>query len=268
MNTALASDGTPIAYESQGDGDIALVLVHGWSCDGSYWEPQVESLSRDFQVVTIDLAGHGESGEDRAVWTIASFGEDVTAVVNDLELERVVLVGHSMGGDVILEAARRLPGRVMGLIWVDVYNRIETPRTSEELESFQVPFRANFVEATRAFVRGMFPPNSDPALVERVAADMASAPPEIALPVMRAAQGFDREIPRALEELKLPLVAINPDSPPTDIESMKGHGIEVLLMPGVGHFPMLESPERFNVVLREAIDRVCSPDPARAPRKT
>src|SRR6187402_1218673 len=146
MNTVLASDGTPIAYESQGDGDIALVLVHGWSCDGSYWEPQVESLSRDFQVVTIDLAGHGESGEDRAAWTIASFGEDVAAVVNELELERVVLVGHSMGGDVILEAARRLLGRVMGLIWVDVYQRIETPRTSEELESFQVPFRANFVE--------------------------------------------------------------------------------------------------------------------------
>jgi len=265
MNTVHLPDGTPIAYESLGDGDVALVLVHGWSCDGSYWEPQLESLSRDFRVVTVDLAGHGESGEERETWSIASFGEDVTAVVSALGLERVVLVGHSMGGDVILETARRLPGRVLGLIWVDVYQQIGAPRTEDELEAFQVRFRANFVEATRSFVRGMFPHDADPALVERVAADMASAPREIALPVAKAAQSYDREIPRALRELKLPLIAINPDSPPTDVDSMNEHGIEVVLMPGVGHFPMLESPERFERVLREAVRRVCSTMPGTLP---
>jgi pimeloyl-ACP methyl ester carboxylesterase len=72
--------------------------------------------SWDFLVVTVDLAGHGESDSGRQDWSIAAFGSDVATVVDQLALEDVVPVGHSMGGDVILEAAGRLPGRVSGLI--------------------------------------------------------------------------------------------------------------------------------------------------------
>jgi DNA-binding transcriptional LysR family regulator len=54
-----SADGVPIAYEVHGQGSPALVLVHGWSCDRSYWQGQVEPLSRHYQVITLDLAGHG-----------------------------------------------------------------------------------------------------------------------------------------------------------------------------------------------------------------
>jgi pimeloyl-ACP methyl ester carboxylesterase len=67
---------------------------------------------------------------------------------------------------------------------------------------------------------------------------------------------FDREVPPALQELKLPVIAINPDAPPTDTASMQRYGVEVVLMPGVGHFLMMEDPERFNPLLRAAIDKV------------
>jgi pimeloyl-ACP methyl ester carboxylesterase len=248
-------DSLPIAYESHGSGDTALVLVHGWSCDRRYWRKQREPFSPFFRIVGIDLAGHGDSGIGREGWTIASFGTDVASVVEALRLDRVVLVGHSMGGDVILEAARRLPGRVLGLVWVDVYRSIRTPRTPEQIRTLQAPFREDFVEATRAFVRSMFPKGSDPRLVEWVAEDMSAAPPEIALPAMEAAMSFDREIPAALAELKLPIVAITPDDPPGDIPSMRRHGIEVVSMSEVGHFPMLEDPGRFNALLRGVVDR-------------
>jgi pimeloyl-ACP methyl ester carboxylesterase len=254
--TFTAPDGTPIAFESHGTGDPALVLVHGWSCDRSYWKEQVAPFSRDFRVVTVDVAGHGESGVGRHAWTIASFGADVAAVVEGLGLERVILVGHSMGGDVILEAARRLRGRVLGLVWVDAYRGLGEPKTPERIQAFQAPFRANFVEATRAFVHRMFPESAPASLVEFIAEDMSSAPPEIALHALEAAISFDREIPSALAELKLPLVAINPDAPSTDIPSMERHGIEVVCMSGVGHFPMLEDPDRFNTVFREVIARL------------
>ena len=252
---ATSVDGIHIAYEAGGDGAPALVFVHGWSCDRGYWEGQVEPFSHRFTVVAVDLAGHGQSGLGRRAWTMAAFGDDVAAVVERLELQRVVLIGHSMGGDVIVAAARRLPGRVAGLVWVDTYRQLGAPRSPEQVQAMLAPFRSEFVETTRNFVRGMFPSGTDQSLVERVAADMSAAPPEIALGAMESSISFDREIPRALQELKVPVVAINADTPPTDVASMERHGVEVILMSGVGHFLMMEAPERFNQVLRTVLDR-------------
>ncbi|MDZ4804109.1 MAG: alpha/beta hydrolase [Candidatus Eisenbacteria bacterium] len=248
-------DGNHIAYEAAGEGTPALVFVHGWSCDRGYWEGQLQPFSRQFKVVAVDLAGHGESGFGREAWTMAAFGGDVAAVVRQLGLERIILVGHSMGGDVIVEAARRLSGRVAGLVWIDTYKQLRTPRTPEQLQAFLAPFRANFVETTRAFVRSMFPPGSDPSLVERVAADMSAAPSAVALGAMESVISFEREIPQALQDLGLLVVAINPDCPPTDIASMEQCGVEVVFMPGTGHFLMLEDHERFNRLLRTVLDR-------------
>ncbi len=253
---AASADGVAIAYEAHGAGTPALVFVHGWSCDRTYWKGQLEPLGQRYRVVAIDLAGHGESGTNRQAWTIAAFGADVAAVVEKLGLERVILVGHSMGGDVIVEAARRLRGRVAGLVWVDVYRKLDAPPTAERIEAFVAPFRADFTERTRAFVRSMFPATADKSLVEWIAADMSSAPKEIALAAMVSVFSNGREMPAALAELKLPTIAINPDHPPTDFESLKRHGVEVVLMPGVGHFPMMEDPERFNRVLGSVIEKL------------
>jgi pimeloyl-ACP methyl ester carboxylesterase len=253
----LSADGIRIAYDAAGEGTPALVFVHGWSCDRTYWQGQLPPFARRFKVVAVDLAGHGESGLKRKEWTIAAFGGDVAAVVEKLDLKRVVLIGHSMGGDVIVAAARQLPGRVAGLVWVDAYKELESTNTPEEVQAFMAPFRANFEAATRNFVRGrMFVPSSDPALVEHVAADMSSEPPAVGLGALESALTFDREIPGALKELNLPVFAINPDNRPTDIASMKRHGVEVVLMPGVGHFLMMEDPERFNRLLGTVIDKL------------
>ena len=104
-------DGVRIAYRVQGRGDTAIVLVHGWACDSSYWREQLAALSARYTVVTMDLAGHGASGTNRSDWRIARYGDDVAAVVAALRLHRVVLVGHSMGGPVIVAASQRLPAR-------------------------------------------------------------------------------------------------------------------------------------------------------------
>lgn len=254
-NRVVSPNGVSVAYEVHGTGTPALVFIHGWSCDRSYWDGQVDPFSRDFQVVTVDLGGHGDSGLERDEWTIASFGEDVAAVVNHLGLERLILIGHSMGGDVIMEAARRLPGRVEGLVWVDTYRQLGSLRTAEQIQEFMAPFRADFQETTRAFVRTMFPADADVSLVEKVALDMSAAPPVVALGALESAVSYNREVIAALQELNLPVVAINPDYRPTDLESMESHGVEVVLMSGVGHFLMMEDPQGFNRLLREVIER-------------
>ena len=249
-----SADDVPVAYEVRGAGAPALVFVHGWSCDRSYWEGQLEPFSRDFRVVAVDLAGHGESGLGREGWTIESFGGDVAAVVEELALDQVILIGHSMGGDVIVEAARRLPGRVAGLVWVDTYSDLGTPRTSEQVQEFVGRFGADFTETTRAFVRGMFPAGSDVALVERVAMDMSAAPPTVALGAPESALTYDREVTVAPQELGLPVVAINPDNGQTNVQSLDQHGVKVVLMPNVGHFMMMEDTEAFNALLRQVVD--------------
>lgn len=249
-----SADGVPIAYEARGKGRPAVVLVHGWSCDRSYWDAQVDPLSRRFRVVTLDLAGHGDSGLGRDGWTIEAFGGDVAAVVEELDLESVVLVGHSMGGDVIVEAARRLPDRVEGLVWVDTYEALDDPRTDEEIRERMARFRADFEETTLRFARERFHPATMNSLVEQVARDMSSAPPEVALGALESKLTFDREIPPALEELEVPVVAFNAEEPPTDTASLERHGVDVITLAGVGHFLMIEDPEGFNRRLTEIVD--------------
>jgi pimeloyl-ACP methyl ester carboxylesterase len=253
---AASADGVRIAYEVRGKGTPAVVLVHGWSCDRTYWKSQVGPLSQKFTVVTVDLAGHGASGAGRETWSMASFGADVAAVVRKLDLPRVVLVGHSMGGDAIAEAARRLPGRVAGLVWVDTYKQLGTFRTPEQVQAIVGALRRDFAGTTRTMVHAMFARDADPALVERVTADMAQAPPAVALGALEAAISYDRLMPDTLKELNLPVAAINPEKPPSDAVALARYGVGVETMAGVGHFPMLEAPERFNALLTKTVEQM------------
>jgi pimeloyl-ACP methyl ester carboxylesterase len=252
-HTVISADDVRICCTVQGEGDPALVFVHGWSCDKSYWEAQEGHFAENHKVVMVDLAGHGESGLDRKEWTIEAFGKDVAAVVKKLGLDRVILIGHSMGGPVITAAARQMPGRVIGLVGVDTFHNVEEEVTKERLDRFTAPFKEDFKEATRKFVRRMFPADADPALVERVVSDMASAPPDIGITAFEAL--FNYEMKAALKDARVPIYCINSDRYPTDVEAGRRHAMpfELKLMPGIGHFVMMEDPETFNRLLMEVI---------------
>jgi len=254
--TALSPDGISLSYTVQGKGDPALVFVHCWCCDKSYWDNQVPYFEEKYRVVTIDLGGHGESGSGRGDWTVESFGSDVAAVVKALGLTHVILVGHSMGGEVNLEAARLLSGRVLGLVGVDTYRDFTERIPAEQRDAYLASFAADFPTTTKTFVRGMFPPNADSALVSRIVSDMASAPPEVGIAAMRSIMSHDPAA--ALKELKLPIWSINTDRWPTNVEGNRklAHSFNVKYMPGLGHFVLLEDPAAFNALLEETIGEI------------
>lgn len=255
--TTSSVDGVPIAYEVHGDGTFALVFIHGWSCDKSYWKRQVTPFSQHYKVVLIDLAGHGESGTQRKNYTMESFGADVAAVVNKLNLQHVILIGHSMGGDVIAAATRLLPpNHTAGLVLVDEYKELGAGRTPEEVQAFVNKIRTNFVDSTSRFVRSMFSKNADSALVNWVANDMSSAPPAIALSALEATFNYSREITKTLSQVKAPVVAINSDNEPTDTASMQRFRVETIIIPGLGHFMMMEDAGQFNKVLQSVIEKM------------
>ena len=253
---ATSAEGIPIAYDVAGEGDRGLVFVHGWSCDRSYWAAQMSHFERRYRVVAIDLCGHGESGVGRGSWTMDAFAGDVAAVVEGLGLRDLVLVGHSMGGDVIVEAAVPLHDRVRGLVWADTYSSLADITTPEQVEAFVRPFRTDFKTNVAAFVRTMFLPTVDPALVDRIVDGMSSAPPEIALDAIVHAYGNDGPVIERLAELTLPVVAINADDAPTDEASLRRHGVRPLIMTGVSHFLMMEDPDQFNRVLEGVLENL------------
>jgi pimeloyl-ACP methyl ester carboxylesterase len=246
-------DGVTIVYHIEGQGSPALVFVHGWSCDRSYWRDQVGYFARTHKVVAIDLAGHGESGTGRQDWTIPAFGADVAAVAKEEGLRRVILIGHSMGGEVCLEAARNLPGRVVGLIGVDTFQDFADVMTPGQIEEFTAPFRADFKAATDMFVRAMFPWGVDPGLVERVVRGMSAADPKIAVAVFEGLFAFRPA--RTLRDVRLPIRVINSDKYPTSVEGNRkiAASFGARIMTGRGHFLFMEAPGEFNHVLEQTI---------------
>ncbi|MFC2038228.1 alpha/beta fold hydrolase [Chloroflexota bacterium] len=256
-----SADGISIEYQVTGSGEPALVFVHGFCCDKSYWEAQVPYFARQYRMVTIDLAGHGESGTGRQTWSSAAFGSDVVAVIKELNLEKVVLVGHSMGGGVIAEVACQIPERIIGLVGADTFLNVELPVFSlERAETFLAGLRSDFVSAMRQLVVDMFIPGTDPELVEQVVADMSSSPSEVTMGMVRDRSELDRTIARAFDEVKVPIYCIVSDMHAIDIDAARRHApsFEVTYMENVGHFVMMEDPERFNRFLSEIIVKIMS----------
>ena len=253
-----SADGVPITYQVSGSGNPTLVFVHGWCCDKSHWKPQVSNFAQKYKTVTIDLAGHGESGLDRDKWTMAAFGEDVAAVANHLGPDQVVLIGHSMGAVVILEAAQRMPN-VVGIVGVDSFFDVNQ-KASLPQSGGLATLRSSPPEVARdwmrTFVSIMFIEKSDPALVEKITSAMSSAPREVAIGALE--ETFSYDLGQALEKATVPVWCISSDYHPFDLEATRQHcpSFEVMFMSGVGHFVMLEDPATFNRLLEEIIQNL------------
>ncbi|HVW71224.1 MAG TPA: alpha/beta hydrolase [Steroidobacteraceae bacterium] len=265
---ALTPDSVHIDYRVWGKGEPAVVLIHGWACDSNYWNAQIGALEAKYTVVAVNLAGHGASERNRTDWSIGNYGEDVATVVRQLQNRQVVLVGHSMGADVALEAVRRIGDRVIGIIAVDSLKSIGLPpMRPQEIERQLAPFRQNFIEATRSYVASqMFQKDADPAFVQKVAYDMSLEPPQVGIPSLQSLLSLD--FTTILPDIHVPVRAINSDLAPTDEarirKSLPDFKAEVL--DHTDHFLMMDVPQRFNPVLLRDVDelvqRAAHPYPA------
>ena len=249
-------DGVPIRYDLHGDGETTLIFVHGWCCDRLIWARQAEHLAARYRVVCLDLAGHGESGQDRKKFTISAFSQDVIAVLNHLGLDRVVLIGHSMSGGVIVEAARHLGSRVIGLVGVDTLWDVDKVRSQDEVAAFMIPFRADFAKAARGFARPMFTSTFDADHAEAIICAIVAVPAVVGTEALESSMGNGPNLRAGLDELRVPVALINsPHWQTTNVEAARRRGIDVKVLPGVGHFVMLDDPDTLNQLLDGAVQR-------------
>jgi pimeloyl-ACP methyl ester carboxylesterase len=249
-----ASDGVPIHYSVAGKGEPALVFVHCWGCNRNFWENQVAEFSKTHRVVTIDLPGHGESGLGRKNWSIESYGDDVKTVVTKLDLKRVVLVGSSMGGPISVEAAKRMPERVVGIVPVDTFQNVEQKLTAEQIEGVFKQLQTDYKTAMTGLLNQFFfSPSTPEAVKTRVVNEAVSRQPDTALAILKAVFSYDPA--PALREVKVPIKAINSDLNPTNLEVNRKYApqFDAVIIKGTGHYPMLEDPARFNQMLADIL---------------
>jgi pimeloyl-ACP methyl ester carboxylesterase len=203
---AVFSDGVEIHYTAKGQGSPAIVFVHGWCCDEEVWKYQVPYFAKNHKVVTIDLGGYGQSDLGRDNWTMEMFGRDVKAVVDKLKLEKIVLVGHSMGGPVIVAAQQLMPEKVVALVGADTFHNIEKGYTGEQMAVMIANFERDFRTQVDIFARQMFPPSADANLVDWIANKMSSANQEVAISSLRSLGQYSLIEP--LQQTDVPVYSI------------------------------------------------------------
>ncbi len=254
--SAESFDGTEISYIIEGDGEPVLIFIHGWSCEKTYWEYQIDEFSKNYTVVALDLAGHGESDIKRKDYTISAYGKDVAAVAEENDLTNIILVGHSMGGAVAIEAAKLLGDDVIGIVGADTFHDLTAKYTEEQKAEYIKPFRENFRGNCKAFAESMFPPNANQKIVEAVVNDMVAAPENVAINSFENLINYD-PIP-SLNSISVPFIAINSTFLRTNTAGnrMVTDSFEVKIMEGVGHYVMIEDPDTFNRYLKEAISEI------------
>ena len=261
VGSVTSADGVPIVFDVCGreSGAAALVFVHGWAGRREHWDEQRGAFGHDRLVVRLDLAGHGASGHARDRWSVGAFAGDVVAVVDELGLDRVVLIGHSLGGSVIVEAARRLGDRVVRLVGVDTWSAIGVRKSVEDLEvSVLLPqMRSDFDAGARAFAALMCGPSTPVDLAARIADDVASMTPQIAIAILEdAIAAGPVNFERTLRDLDVPRSCISSESfRPKDPAVLADFGIDNLVLPGTGHYLMLERPQAFNDLLTDVLAR-------------
>lgn len=259
-DVVLSFDSERIAYDVVGEGKTALVFIHGWSCDGRYWQNQIPVFAKEYQVISVDLAGHGHSSVDRTNFSMLSFANDVKAIIYKENIDRAILIGHSMGGGVIAEGARLMPEKVVGIIGIDTLQNVGELTPQSVVDEMVESFEADFKSAAQNFVSPMFPKGTDPQLMNWVKEDMSSAPKEIALSAFKnyLGQYVTGEAAIVFNDITVPVVSINARLWPTAPEENRRHikNYKLLYIEGTGHFPMLEKPKEFNMLLKKAINSI------------
>jgi pimeloyl-ACP methyl ester carboxylesterase len=256
-----------------GSGSPPLVFVHGFTCSHSDWAPQIAHFSPRHEVVAVDLRGHGATPGTPAEVSIETFGADVVALLEEWNLNGALLIGHSMGCRVVLQAALDAPSRVAGVVLVDGgMIGIGDPDAIERDVGAAV--RAMGFKTLAANMFGaMFSERTDPQLKAAILARVAAFPPAIGEALFPRTNAWDaRTLKRALTTIKAPLLllqstTLTPDRKRTSlrvgessdyldfVRSLRPDA-RIEIIEGAGHFTGLDAPEAVNRAIEGLIARL------------
>jgi pimeloyl-ACP methyl ester carboxylesterase len=255
-----------IAYDLKGSGDTMIVFVHGWAINKEYWQSQEDLFSKRFTTVALDLGGHGQSGKNRNSWTVYDYANDVIAVIDALKADKVILVGHSMSGDVITAVADSIPQKIIGLVGIDNFKDISTTRSKEEqdgINGFLQLLHSRYDSVITAYCySGLFPPKyPDSAIMKKLVSDVLQTDSVVSVKTIEAMIQSSLTEGDRLSKVSLPVHVITSDYAPVNrpiIEKYCKGGLKEKVIRGTGHYPMIEKPEEFNRLLSETFNEIAA----------
>lgn len=252
-----------LAHEDRGDGP-AIVFLHGHPFSRAMWAPQIEALSDEFRVIAPDLPGYGESPPRERVMPMRRFADAVVELLDGLEVPRATFAGLSMGGLVAMELGIGYPERVDGLVLAATTAAPPSEEDADRRRGAAADIDAHGMLAhTAEMLPRLFGPTAsgDPEITAPIVETMLRTNPSGAAAALRGrAERPDYE--RLLRALRPPALVVAGDRDAYSTKEVTAQLVaalpapEVLILPGVGHFPNLEAPHEFNRALRAFAGRV------------
>lgn len=251
--TVLSNDQTRIAYELSGKGETALLFIHGWLGNKSWWNSQRDFFQDRFLIAQMDLAGHGDSGKMRTTWTSKNYAQDIIAVAEDLSAKNIILVGHSMSGVFASEASLKIPN-LKALVLVDTLKDLDQLITLEQANPLFDLYRKDFkATVENVLPQYLFAEGTPPDVKAQLQKEFLMNSPEFAITCIEPL--YKTDVRDFAQKIKIPVRAINSDVGVTNKVNNRKYFLDYnySLIEGVGHYPMLENPEQFNLALEKII---------------
>ncbi|MCL6271164.1 alpha/beta hydrolase [Sansalvadorimonas sp. 2012CJ34-2] len=237
-----------------------ILMVHGFSAHKDNWLLLSDRLSDDFHIIAIDLAGHGDSSSGPELdYSIPKQVDRVNDILNALKPGKVHYMGNSMGGAIGLFFADQYPQHLKSLTLIDNAG-IESPTPSEYfllLEKGQnplIPRKPGDFDVLVNFVMSDVPfmPWPIPAVLERKSLQRTAINEQIFADMMKSREeiGSPEYVRNVLEDIRVPTLVIWGEEDRvldvSSIEIMEAHipNMQAVILPGIGHVPMMESPKQ------------------------
>jgi pimeloyl-ACP methyl ester carboxylesterase len=249
-------NGLRLYYERAGSGEPELLFVHGWCCDRTAFRPQFEHFAHTHTVTALDLRGCGESDRPADGYTIPDFADDVARFCAVVDIERPVVIGHSLGGMIAVELAARHPSVPSALVLDDPGPIDPLPETVEFFREFAEQLEGSSgEEVRRLYVEDMGA--LDEELAQWIADLMCGVPLPIAAAVIHGVNAWNGV--GALAECTVPTLMLrsalgaSPDG--VRLRAIKPD-LQVGITVGAGHFHQLEVPEQVNAMIERFLQLI------------
>ncbi|MFJ4428980.1 alpha/beta fold hydrolase [Streptomyces bobili] len=258
-------NGITIGYNDEGDGS-PLVLIHGHPFDKSMWSPQFKEFAGSrWRLLAPDLRGYGISSVVPGKTLLRTFAEDIASFLDAMELDRVILGGLSMGGQIVMEFCRLFPDRVLGLVLADTFAAAETPEGKQiRNDTADRLLREGMAGYAEEVLDKMVAPRTieaRPTVAEHVRRMMRDTPAAGAAAALRG-RAERPDYRKLLTQITVPsLIVVGQNDEYTPVadaldmhERVKGSTLAIIQ--GAAHMPNLEQPEAFNAALCEFLNNL------------